>query len=62
MGIMYHCANNSCSYPGNTEFEITFKSESILDNNNLAAIFCPFCKKEMLGSIFSDMEKNTVNP
>ncbi len=48
MGIKYECKNNNCSYPGATQFEINFQPEAIMDHNNLAVIFCPFCKKKML--------------
>jgi len=55
MGIKYECKNNNCSYPGSTQFEIIFQPEAIMDHNNLAAIFCHFCKKKMLLSIPLDM-------
>ena len=48
MGIKYQCVNNNCNYPGADRFEMTLKSESIMDVNNLAATFCPFCKKKMM--------------
>ncbi len=48
METIYTCTNLNCSYPGNTQYEIRFKSESIMDHHNMAATFCPFCKKEML--------------
>ena len=47
MKIKYECHNNNCSYPGAIRFEIEFDQEAIMDQNNLAAIFCPFCKKKM---------------
>ena len=55
MGIHYHCTNNNCSYPGDTQFEMSFKSESIMDNNNIATTFCPFCKKVMMLSVLTDV-------
>ncbi len=59
MALKYYCTNNECSYPGSTRFEMTFKSETIIDNNNLAATFCPFCKKEMMVSISPDAAAGT---
>ena len=59
MGIVYHCTNNNCSYPGDTQFEMTFKSESIMDNNNIATTFCPFCKKEMVPSAMQDVPQTS---
>ncbi|WP_041279162.1 hypothetical protein [Desulfobacula toluolica] len=55
MGIKFICKNKSCSYPGATQFEMSFKAESIMDNNNLATAFCPFCKKEMLSSFLINL-------
>lgn len=55
MEIKYECKNNSCSYPGATQFKISFKPETIMDQNNLAAIFCPFCKKKMVLPMPKDM-------
>lgn len=48
METKYICTNNNCSYPGAHQFEMSFKSESIMDANNVATAFCPFCKKEMV--------------
>lgn len=58
MGIQYHCTNNNCNYPGVTKFKIQFTSESIMDNNNLAAAFCPFCKQELEPLFLMDIPWN----
>ncbi len=55
MEVQYLCQNNNCSYPGDTKCEIRFKAESIMDNNNLATVFCPFCKTEMMPSYLNDI-------
>ncbi|MCP4023534.1 MAG: hypothetical protein GY729_16935 [Desulfobacteraceae bacterium] len=55
MHIKYHCTNQNCSYPGVTQFEMTFKSETIADDHNVATLFCPFCKKEMTPSAPTDL-------
>lgn len=47
MEIKYTCRNNNCSYPGSDRFEMRLNLESIMDNNNIATTFCPFCKSEM---------------
>jgi hypothetical protein len=47
MHIQFFCENISCSYPGVTRYEISFDFKSIMDINNLAVPFCPFCKNEM---------------
>ncbi|MFN2437332.1 MAG: hypothetical protein ABR513_09615 [Desulfotignum sp.] len=48
METKYICVHEHCSYPGSTRFEMSFKSESIMDDNNVATAFCPFCKKELM--------------
>lgn len=48
MDLTYICVNNNCSFPGATSFEMTFKAESIMDENNVASLFCPFCKHELM--------------
>lgn len=58
MGIQYQCKNNSCNFPGTTQFEMKFTSESIMDHKNLAAAFCPFCKNEMAASFLMDILQN----
>ncbi|MCD4718710.1 MAG: hypothetical protein K8S13_02470 [Desulfobacula sp.] len=58
MGLQYQCINHSCNFPGETRFEMKFTSEAIMDNNNLAAAFCPFCKKEMVPSFLMDIPRD----
>lgn len=48
MQTKYICTNEHCSYPGSTRFEMSFKPESIMDDNNVATAFCPSCKKELM--------------
>ena len=48
MALKYHCTNDACSHPGSSRYEITFEAETILDANNIAASYCPFCKQEMM--------------
>lgn len=59
MQIQYICTNINCSYPGDTQYEIQFKSESIMDINNLATPFCRFCKQEMMRSIIANTPDNS---
>ena len=54
MALKYACTNPSCSYPGASQYEIVFRSETILDSNNVAASFCPFCRQEMVPSVSPD--------
>jgi len=48
MDLSYSCVNHNCSFPGANPFEMTFKSESIMDENNVASLFCPFCGNELI--------------
>ena len=46
--LSYICVNHNCSFPGTNHFEMTFKSEYIMDENNTATLFCPFCGAELM--------------
>lgn len=48
MDLSYTCVNNNCSFPGVNSFEVTFKPETIMDENNVASLFCPFCGSELM--------------
>lgn len=61
MGTKFHCTNNNCNYPGDTQFEMALNQETIMDNNNVATIFCPFCKKEMASSVFVSTEVDDLS-
>ncbi len=54
MEMKYHCENEYCSYPGEGEFGLTIQSEGIMDLNNIATIFCAFCKKQMVPESFEE--------
>jgi hypothetical protein len=47
MEFSYICNHTLCSYPGKDPFVMTLDGQSVMDDNNLATVFCPFCKKEM---------------
>jgi hypothetical protein len=52
MDIKYYCTNLYCSYPGKNNFEREYGIEMVMDTNNFAGIFCPFCKKTMVQKKF----------
>ena len=56
MGIKYCCENKTCCYPGTNRFEMAFASEAIMDHDNIAETFCPFCKKKMVLTVLPDMD------
>ena len=58
METKYICTNKNCSYPGASRFEMSFKDESIMDDNNVATTFCPFCKKEMIPAMDAPVDCN----
>ena len=43
----FYCHSEACSSLDKGPFFIDLPSEAIMDNNNLATIFCPKCGKEM---------------
>lgn len=43
----FYCHSETCSSLDKGPFFIDLPSEAIMDNNNLATIFCPKCGKEM---------------
>ena len=47
MEFSYSCPNNNCSYPGKNHFTMTIDEQAVMDDKNMATVFCPFCKKEM---------------
>ena len=50
MEFHYTCRNSNCCYPGKDEFKMTIDEQAVMDDNNMATVFCPFCKKEMTPS------------
>lgn len=50
MEASFDCKNISCSFPGEGQFEMKLNFESIMDKNNVATVFCPFCKEPMIAS------------
>ena len=43
----FYCYTEACGTPENGLFFIDLPGEAVLDNNNLATIFCPKCGKTM---------------
>ena len=43
----FYCHNKACGSLNKGPFFIDLPSEAIMDNNNLATIFCPKCGKAM---------------
>ncbi len=47
MDLCYKCENRDCSYPGDKDYELILSLEGIMDEHNLADIFCPHCMVEL---------------
>lgn len=43
----FYCHNDACCGDDKEIFFIDLPGEAVMDNNNLATIFCPKCGKEM---------------
>ena len=43
----FYCHNECCSGTDKELFFIDLPDEAVMDNNNMATIFCPKCGKEM---------------
>jgi hypothetical protein len=55
----FYCHNDACSSLNKGPFFIDLPSEAIMDNNNLATIFCPKCGKTM--KAFDKRTETVVN-
>ncbi len=55
----FYCHSEACSSEKNGLFYIDLPGEAIMDNNNMATIFCPKCGKEM--KPFDQPPSNAVN-
>ena len=47
MDIKFSCKNKNCNYKGSGEYVMCIPSEAVADVNNMAAVFCPHCGKEL---------------
>ncbi len=41
----FTCTNKDCDYSDLESYNLKFKPESILDENNLSEFFCPHCQQ-----------------
>ena len=47
MDIKLACSNKNCHYQGSEDYVMCIPSEAVADENNMAAVFCPHCAKEL---------------
>lgn len=48
MNTEYICNNADCGYHDGPHYKLDLPSELIMDDKNLAALFCPYCKNELV--------------
>jgi hypothetical protein len=47
MEIKYYCHNCQCTEVLKKTYILTLKLESVMDEKNIAQMFCPHCKSEL---------------
>ena len=47
MEIKYYCNNCKCQETLKTAYVLTLKLESVMDEKNIAQMFCPHCRSEL---------------
>lgn len=47
MEIKYYCHNCQCHEVLEKIYTLTLKLESVMDEKNIAQMFCPHCKSEL---------------
>jgi hypothetical protein len=44
----FHCTNADCSFGKSSDSVYEIHQEAWMDENNIATIFCPYCKQELV--------------
>jgi hypothetical protein len=52
----FHCINKDCSFGKTNDSVYEIEQEAWMDENNIATIFCPHCKKELVLSDESESD------
>lgn len=47
MNIKYMCENKECHSASDRAYELFLQSESIMDEKNIATLFCPRCNTKL---------------
>lgn len=47
MEIKYYCDNDNCHEELKKPYVFTLKLDTVMDENNIAQMFCPHCKSEL---------------
>jgi len=47
MEITYICENKSCTHVDKEPFSMKLKMDAVMDEKNIADMFCPHCKRSL---------------
>ena len=47
MEIFYYCPNRQCKIVKNNSSVLTLNLDNVMDEKNLAKMYCPHCKTEL---------------
>ncbi len=47
MEIKYTCINPECKPDGDDPFVLTLNLDNVMDEKNIAQMYCPHCKSEL---------------
>jgi len=47
MHVKYICENKKCSDSDGRAYELVVRTESIMDDRNIATFFCPHCNEKL---------------
>ncbi len=47
MDILYYCQNKQCQNAQETPYVLTLKLDDVMDEKNMAQMYCPHCKTEL---------------
>ena len=47
MDIKFACKNTDCKNEDSDDYVMCIPSEAVMDENNMAAVFCPHCNQKL---------------
>lgn len=56
MEIKYYCQNKKCKTVEKNSHVLTLKLDDVMDEKNLAQMFCPHCKTELRTSSLLELQ------
>ena len=55
-----YCANKRCSYSGSEPYHIRIPIEAIMDENNVATSYCPYCHDQMVSETNAEIGNSNL--